>query len=291
MNTPNQGAFVANETNHKKVVELVKRWRVVGAAVISGLLGGVLAMFAFSTCTARKAPTSGGAGAHKRHSAPAKKAPPIDCHVRKCIALTFDDGPVPGTAKLLETLKMNGAHATFFVLGKQVGTNTDLLKQEMALGNEIGNHTYTHAKLAGAPSAKVEEEVLRAQDAIKQVTGKAPVVFRPTYGATDKQLDSLTKQEHLAQILWTVDTLDWKDHKPEVIKDRVLKAARPGHIILMHDVRPTTVAAVPGILAALSKQGYAFVTVSELYGGKLVPGQKYPPFLGSPTAGPAPIGP
>jgi peptidoglycan/xylan/chitin deacetylase (PgdA/CDA1 family) len=280
---------VANETNDKKVVELLKRWRVTGAAVAGGLLAGVLAMFAFSTCTANKAPT-GGAGAHKRHAAPAKKAP-VDCHVRKCIALTFDDGPVPGTAKLLETLKANRAHATFFVLGSQVGTNTDLLKQEMALGNEIGNHTYSHAKLAGAPRTKVEEEVLRTQDAIKQVTGKAPVVFRPTYGATDSQLDSLTKQEHLSQILWTVDTLDWKDHKPDIIKDRVLKAAKPGHIILMHDVRPTTVAAVPGILAGLAKQGYTFVTVSELYGGKLVPGQKYPPFLGSPTAGPAPIGP
>lgn len=284
---------MANEENHKeagnkRVAELVKRWRVVGAAVISGVLGGVLAMFAFSTCTA---PGSPGGAAHKRRAAQPKKAPPIDCHVRKCIALTFDDGPVPNTAKLLETLKVNRAHATFFVLGSQVGTNTDLLKQELALGNEIGNHTYTHAKLAGAPPAKVEEEVLRTQEAIKQVTGKAPVVFRPTYGATDAQLDSLAKQEHLAQILWTVDTDDWRDHNAELIKNRVLKAAKPGHIVLMHDVRPTTVAAVPGILAELAKRGYAFVTVSELYGGNLVPGQKYPPFLGSPTAGPAPIGP
>lgn len=285
---------MANETNNnekdpRKFVELVKRWRVAGAAVFGGLLVGVLATFAFSTCAAPKVPYGG--AAHKRRAGQPKKAPPIDCHVRKCIALTFDDGPVPGTAKLLETLKVNGAHATFFVLGSQVGTNTDLLKQEMALGNEIGNHTFTHAKLAGASRTKVEEEVLRTQEVIKQVTGKAPVVFRPTYGATDKQLDSLARQEHLSEILWTVDTDDWRDRNSEIIKNRVLRAAKPGHIVLMHDIRPTTVAAVPGILAGLAKQGYAFVTVSELYGGKLVPGQKYPPFLGSPTAGPAPIGP
>jgi peptidoglycan/xylan/chitin deacetylase (PgdA/CDA1 family) len=277
-----------NGEEPKKFVGLVKRWRVAGAAVISGLLVGVLATFAFSTCAAPKAPNGG--AAHKRRAAQ-KKAPPVNCHVRKCIALTFDDGPVPGTAKLLATLKAYGAHATFFVLGSQVATNTDLLKEEMALGNEIGNHTFTHAKLAGASLAKIDEEVLRTQEVIKQVTGKAPVVFRPTYGATDKQLDSLARQEHLSEILWTVDTDDWKDRNTELVKSRVLKAAKPGHIVLMHDIRPTTVAAVPGILAALAKQGYAFVTISELYGGKLVPGQKYPPFLGSPTAGPAPIGP
>lgn len=281
---------MANETNNNKVVDLVKRWRVVGAAVITGLLGGVLATFALSMCTARRSPSGVGAEGHQRHAAQPKKASPVDCHVRKCIALTFDDGPVPGTAKLLETLKLNHAHATFFVLGQQVATNVDLLKQELAGGNEIGNHTYTHAKLAGASLAKIESEVVRTQDAIKQATGKAPVLLRPTYGATDKQLDSLAKQEHLAEVLWTVDTDDWRDRNSEIVRNRVVKGAKPGHIVLMHDIRPTTVAAVPGIIAALAKEGYSFVTVSELYGGKLVPGEKYPPFLGSPTAGPAPLG-
>ena len=214
----------------------------------------------------------------------------VDCTVHKCIALTFDDGPVAGTAKLLDTLKANGARATFFVLGSQVATNAGMLQREVADGNEIGNHTFTHAKLAGASQAKAQEEIMRTQAAIQQVTGKAPVLLRPTYGATDKKLDAIARQQNLAQILWTVDTDDWRDHNSPLIEKRVLKGAKPGHIILMHDVRPTTVAAVPNILKALSKQGYAFVTVSELYGGKLVAGERYPPFLGSPTAGPAPAG-
>jgi peptidoglycan/xylan/chitin deacetylase (PgdA/CDA1 family) len=214
----------------------------------------------------------------------------VDCSVHKCIALTFDDGPWTGTAKLLDTLKANGARATFFVLGSQVANNAGMLQREVADGNEIGNHTYTHAKLAGASQAKAQEEIMRTQAAIQQVTGKAPVLLRPTYGATDKQLDAIARQQNLAQILWTVDTDDWRDHNTPLIEKRVLKSAKPGHIILMHDVRPTTVAAIPNILKALAKQGYAFVTVSELYGGKLVAGERYPPFLGSPTAGPAPAG-
>jgi peptidoglycan/xylan/chitin deacetylase (PgdA/CDA1 family) len=216
--------------------------------------------------------------------------PAVDCRISKCIALTFDDGPDPGTTKLLDTLKANHAKATFFVLGSQVATNADILKREVAEGNEVGNHTYTHMKLAGAPEAKVQEEIGKTQDAIKLVLGISPVLFRPTYGATDKQLDAVTKQDNLAQILWTVDTDDWRDHNSALIEKRVLKGAKPGHIILMHDVRPTTVAAVPNIIKKLAAQGYKFVTVSELYGGKLASGEKFPPFLGSPTAGPAPAG-
>ncbi len=230
------------------------------------------------------------AGKPKQKAAQHKAQPVVDCRVSKCIALTFDDGPVPGTAKLLDTLKANHAKATFFVLGSQVATNADILKREVAEGNEVGNHTYTHMKLAGASQAKVQEEIGKTQDAIKLVLGISPVLLRPTYGATDKQLDEVAKQDNLAQILWTVDTDDWRDHNSALIEKRVLKSAKPGHIILMHDIRPTTVDAIPTILKKLGAQGYKFVTVSELYGGKLAGGEKFPPFLGSPTAGPAPAG-
>jgi peptidoglycan/xylan/chitin deacetylase (PgdA/CDA1 family) len=265
---------------------------VVRAAAIGGPAGGLVIAIALSACSLTHRKSTSVADRSKAGPAQgARKASPparVDCHVRKCIALTFDDGPVPGTAQLLDILKANGARATFFVLGTQVATNADLLKREAAEGHEIGNHTFTHAKLAGASAEKVKTEISRTQDAIGQVTGKVPVVFRPTYGATDKQLDAIAKQENLAQILWSVDAVDWRDHDTALVKKRVLAGAKPGYIILLHDVRPTSVAAVPDILKTLSNQGYAFVTISELYGGELNPGDKYPAFLGSPTAGPAP---
>lgn len=260
-----------------------KRW-VVGTA---GVALAVTSVFAGCSSSDHEKTAS----KLKHRPAPVAPAPPkVDCHLHKCIALTFDDGPVPGTAKLLDTLKAGKAHATFFVLGSQVADNADMLKRELAEGHEVGNHTFTHMKLEGAPEGKALEEISRTQDAIRQVTGKNPVVFRPTYGATDKQQDAITRQLGLAQILWTVDTDDWRDHNTALITKRVLKGAKPGHIILMHDVRPTTVAAIPAILKALAAQGYSFVTVSDLYGDKLIAGNRYPPFLGSPTAGPAPAG-
>jgi peptidoglycan/xylan/chitin deacetylase (PgdA/CDA1 family) len=273
-----------SDENEKKGL-LTRRWilpTALGAAVlVGGAVGAGVIHFAGSR------PDHG--SAHRKAVKPRQAAPPpVDCHVRKCIALTFDDGPVTETAKLLDILKAHGAHATFFVLGMQVANNADILKREATEGHQVGNHTFDHAKLVGAPRAKVEDELIRTQEAILQVTGTTPTVFRPTYGSTDKQLNEITKQMGLAQILWTVDTVDWKDRDTAKVKKRVLAGAKPGHIIIMHDIRPSSVAAVPDILTALGKQGYAFVTVSELYGGKLVPGDRYPPFLGSPTAGPAP---
>ncbi|WP_433186605.1 polysaccharide deacetylase family protein [Actinoallomurus sp. CA-150999] len=215
--------------------------------------------------------------------------PKVDCHVHKCIALTFDDGPLAETTpKLLDILKAHGAHATFFVLGMQVAGNEEVLKREVTEGHQVGNHTFDHKKLVGMPKAKVEDELIRTQEAILQATGTTPTVFRPTYGSTDKQLNGIAKEMGLAQILWTVDTVDWKDRNSALVKKRVLAGAKPGHIVIMHDIRPTSVNAVPDILTALAKQGYAFVTISELYGGKLTPGERYPAFLGSPVAGPAP---
>lgn len=275
---------MASETCSKTVGAPVWRRRPAVTAAIGVVLGGL----AFGACSSSpKKP----ALKHRPAKAAAPAKPAIDCHLHKCIALTFDDGPIAGTGKLLDELKAGGAKATFFVLGSQVANNADMLKRELAEGHEVGNHTFTHMKLAGASDAKVRDELSRTQAAIQQVTGKAPTVFRPTYGATDKQLDEIAKQENLAEILWTVDTDDWRDHDSALIKKRVLKGAKPGHIILMHDIRPTTVAAIPGILKTLGAQGYSFVTISQLYGGKLTAGEKYPPFLGSPTAGPAPSGP
>jgi peptidoglycan/xylan/chitin deacetylase (PgdA/CDA1 family) len=280
----NDGNSESHENDKKGFLQ--RRWVVPAALGAAVLVGGGVGAGLFGLVGS--GPDEHRSAAH-RAAKPRQAAPaPVDCHVRKCIALTFDDGPVTGTAKLLDILKAHGAHATFFILGQQVANNQDILKREATEGHQIGNHTFDHAKLTGAPRAKVEDELIRTQEAILQVTGTAPTILRPTYGYSDKQVNEIAKQMGLAQILWTVDTVDWKDRNTALVKKRVLAGAKPGHIVIMHDIRPTSVDAVPDILTTLSKQGYAFVTVSELYGGKLIPGDRYPPFLGSPTAGPAP---
>ncbi len=90
-----------------------------------------------------------------------------------------------------------------------------------------------------------------------------------------ERLTKITKEMGLAQVLWTVDPLDWEHRDSEYVEKRVLKSVKPGYVVLMHDIHPTTVKAVPKIIDRLAAVGYTFVTVSELYGGKLVPGKEY----------------
>ncbi|HEV7933630.1 MAG TPA: polysaccharide deacetylase family protein [Actinomadura sp.] len=213
---------------------------------------------------------------HPVPSAPSGTYAPVDCRVRKCLALTFDDGPVPGTARLLDTLKARGVRATFFVLGCQVRAYPHIVRRASAEGHEIGDHSYSHANLAAESSTAVEGEITRTQRAIRQATGRTSVLFRPPYGATDAQVAMVARRHDVAQILWAVDPLDWRDRSAATVQSRVVRSARRGSIILLHDIHPTTVAAVPGLITKLTKDGFVFVTVSELYGGRpLTPGKTY----------------
>ncbi|WP_433335569.1 polysaccharide deacetylase family protein [Spirillospora sp. CA-294931] len=191
------------------------------------------------------------------------------------MALTFDDGPMASTAKLLDILAAGKVKATFFLVGQAVEEAPELVRREHADGHELANHSYSHADLGRSSSAKVTSELARTQAAIKRATGVTPTLMRPPYGSTDKQVATITKRMGLAQVLWTVDPLDWQSRNTKSVERKVVGETRPGYIVLMHDIHPSTVAAVPSILKRLAAKGYVFVTVSELYGKPLAPGRKY----------------
>lgn len=201
--------------------------------------------------------------------------PPPDCSRVKCLALTFDDGPAESTGELLDILAAKKVKATFFLVGENVVKHPELVRREHAAGHEIGDHSYTHADLGTASKKKVLSELTRTQDAIRQAAGFTPVLLRPPYGSMSKQLTKITRKMGMAQVLWTVDPLDWEHRDSEYVEKRVLKSVKPGVVVLMHDIHPTTVRAVPKIIDRLAAEGYVFVTVSELYGGTLVPGREY----------------
>ena len=292
------GAEVEKQQN-KDAKNTIRRWGPLVGVLLGALAGALVVNALNSASSGHRKLTSAAARSHSaaagkkkgsQQAALSRKAR-VNCSATKCIALTFDDGPIPGSMRLLDILKATGARATFFVLGSEASTYPDVLRREVADGHEIGNHSFSHAKLAGASAAKVNEEINRTQGIVKNATGKVPSLLRPPYGATDKQLDAIAMRDRLSQILWSADPQDYLSRDPAAIEKRVVDSAQPGRIIILHDIRPTTVAAVPGILDKLSKQGYSFVTVSEIYGDKLAPGQKYPAFLGSPETGLAPPAP
>ena len=198
----------------------------------------------------------------------------VNCARAKCVALTFDDGPAPGTARLLKLLKRNGVRATFFVVGTQARARPALVARAHADGHEIGDHTEHHQQLTGLPSGLIRREIGGTRRTITRLTGTRPALFRPPYGATDRRVAVQARRLGLAQILWDVDTLDWRDRSSPTVARRAIGGLHRGAIILMHDSHPTTIDAVPRILRAAKAKGYTLVTVSELL-GRTVPGKTY----------------
>lgn len=184
----------------------------------------------------------------------------------KYVALTFDDGPHPSlTKKALEILNRHGAKGTFFVLGQNVARYKTIVSTAAAGGHEIGVHTWSHIKMNSCSRAKVDSEISRTQNLIGSVTGVTPRVMRPPFGATNKTLvDHMYNRYGMASILWDVDTVDWR--KPGVSKviNTAVTKAKPGSIILVHDIHASTIAALEGIVSGLQARGFKLVTVSEL---------------------------
>jgi len=180
----------------------------------------------------------------------------------KQVALTFDDGPDPEvTTAILATLKKYDAKATFFMLGSRVEYYPEIAKKVEKSGHELGNHTWNHPDLTKASSNKVNSEIAKTSTIIKDVTGKNATVFRPPYGAAN---DSVRAQTDLPSILWDVDTLDWKHRNADELLRIVKSSTQDGSIILMHDIHQSTADGLDSVLAHLKKEGFTFVTVSEL---------------------------
>ena len=169
------------------------------------------------------------------------------------IALTFDDGPhAVYTPKLLDGLKKRGIHATFFLIGKNIEGNEELVKRIQEEGHLIGSHTYNHVQLNKLSESKARDEVLKGCNKIYETTGTYSSFVRPPYGAWKKNLDFCIT---MIPVSWNVDSLDWKTQNTEKIVKRVVKDVEEGDIILMHDIFDTSVEAALQIADALTEEG------------------------------------
>ena len=226
--------------------------------------------------TARKLANIPKPPAPKPEPAPTPAAPaPAPTTGNKVIALTFDDGPGPHTAHLLDILDQYGAKATFFLIGSKVSGQASIVRSIQARGHQLGNHSWSHPELPKLPVDQIAGEVDRTNEAIRQATGVTPAILRPPYGAVNGAVLEQLRLRGMSSILWSVDTRDWADRNSDIVCSRAVAGARPGAIILMHDIHQTSVGAVPCILSALKQQGYSFVTVQGLL-GNTTPGVGYP---------------
>lgn len=191
---------------------------------------------------------------------------------RKAVALTFDDGPNPNTTPVaLELLKKYNAKATFFMVGRSVAGNEEIIKQVVAEGHQIGNHSWSHPLLTKISLEQAKSQINDTTEALKKASGQDVHIMRPPYGGINATIQAAVDQSF---ILWDVDTLDWKYRNTTSIMKEVRKA-RPGSIILMHDIHQTSINALPTVLQYLTEQGFELVTIDELMGDQLELHQKY----------------
>lgn len=178
------------------------------------------------------------------------------------IALTFDDGPNPlSTPRILDTLKKYHATGTFFMLGSRAIQNPNLIRRMVSEGHELGNHSNTHANMLKLTDRQIKDEFYVTQDAIYAASGEEATVFRPPYGASNEHISQILNRRN---ILWTIDSLDWKSRNAEAIKKEVLPFVKDGSIILMHGIYGTSADALAQMMPVLAEQGYQFVSVSDL---------------------------
>lgn len=186
----------------------------------------------------------------------------------KVIALTIDDGPWPNTtSQMLDILKQNDVKATFFWVGQAIQANPELAKRVVAEGHAIGNHTWHHW-YRWMDEATAKSEIELTADLIYKTTGVKTSLFRPPGGFLNNGLVTYAKSRKDTVVMWSLTSADTDPRaKPQAFANNVLKGAKPGAIVLMHDGggdRQRTVQALPQIITGLKQQGYRFVTIPEL---------------------------
>ncbi|HKI11974.1 MAG TPA: glycosyltransferase [Candidatus Acidoferrum sp.] len=199
------------------------------------------------------------------------------------IALSFDDGPDRRwTPYILDILKEKHAPAVFFVVGEQANASPDLLRREYNEGHEIGNHTFTHPQFDEISHTQIKWELNLTQRLFESTLGVKSILFRPPYGIDHQpeyaeEVAQLPYPQDLGYIIvgQKIDPDDWrmtedKHQRPaEEIADDVLRQAKNGNIVLLHDgggERAQTVAALPLIIDRLRANGYELVSVADLLG-------------------------
>lgn len=183
----------------------------------------------------------------------------------KKIAITFDDGPSDYTLEVLNLLKKYNASATFFCIGKNIEAHPEIIKQIIAEGHLVGNHSYSHSPFFDFYNAKkITEEIQQTDILLKKYTSKKINFFRPPYGVTTPSIRRALKITSHKVIGWNIRSLDGGTKNQNLIFNRIIKRISPGGIVLLHDTASHSVLVLEQFLQFLQKQNYQVVSVEEL---------------------------
>lgn len=186
---------------------------------------------------------------------------------KRYIALTYDAGDgASATPYLLDILNKYDVKATFFLTGKWIEKYPDIGRQIVNLGQEIGNHTFSHPDLTNITRNEIIAEVVKAENTIKKFTNTdCKLIFRPPFGAWNREvLEAIGEAGYQYSIYWSLDTIDWKQPSVDDIVNRVMENVKNDDIILMHLEYFNTAKATEIIIPKLKALGYEFVHVTEM---------------------------
>jgi peptidoglycan/xylan/chitin deacetylase (PgdA/CDA1 family) len=187
------------------------------------------------------------------------------------VALTFDDGPDPEyTPRVLEILAARGVPATFFLVGARAERFPDTVKLIQEGGHEIGSHGWSHRNLWICGPRRTFREIGRTQETLTRLTGRAPALFRPPWGAVNAAMFGALKRYKQRCVFWSLQPEGLRAQSAERQVERVLRKAGPGTIVDLHDAQGTRGAparlceALPFMIEGLKERGYRFTTVTDM---------------------------
>ncbi len=190
------------------------------------------------------------------------------CHStleKKEISLSFDDGPVETTNKILDILKEKNVPSAFFCIGKRMLENPTILKRIHEEGHVIGNHSFTHHTLFDLMSKKkMKLEMQRTNSEAKKTIGEQLLMIRPPYGVTTPVLANAIKEEGFKTIGWSLRTYDTMIDDKQKLVHKIISQIKAGDIILLHDTQNVTVSALEDIINKVRLKGYTFVRLDHL---------------------------
>lgn len=170
---------------------------------------------------------------------------------------------------ILKTLRDENVHATFFLDGSWLNKNKSIAEEIMKDGHELSNHAYSHKNMSGLSAAQAESEIRKTEQLLKELNVHNGL-FAPPSGDFDQDTVNVANRLHLKTILWTIDTVDWKNPAPDWIVRRISGRLEPGALILMHP-KLSSSTALPAMIKEIKNRGFVLGTVSELISTKRVP--------------------
>ncbi len=183
----------------------------------------------------------------------------------KVLAISFDAAwGGSQTPAILDILDEYGVKTTFFLVGIWVEKYPNLVKEIVARGHEIGNHSTTHPEMSKLSEEKIQDELKVTSDRIEQLTGVRPTLFRPPFGDYNDKVVSVSRAEGYECVQWNVDSLDWKNRGVQDLVRQATKDNKPGDIVLFHNDSQFIVQALPAILRTYQDAGFTVIPVSEI---------------------------